>query len=203
MVSSAWPYSDQTRATDPRGQAGQSAWPVHWCRWVGNLIKCGDAMSCWKNIMTLVTRCTFSIKSAIYLSGCVDNLQQTLYLNRWSNQQIPSQTTPNIHWESIFEGVFSGPMRITDRLQVGISCINSILIEFCSITEEYVVKNPMMYKHQLAKLNMKFVVIRLESTHMLQMIRIQTIMYGSPYPWCKFTKLIRYLSNVGHLATLY
>jgi hypothetical protein len=73
-------------------------------------------------------------------------------------------------------------MRITDRLQVGISCINSILIEFCSITEEYVVKNPMMYKHQLAKLNMKFVVIRLESTHMLQMIRIQTIMYGSPYP---------------------
>jgi hypothetical protein len=67
----------------------------------------------------------------------------------------------------------NSPVRIIGGPQVGILCIvNSIPIELWFITEQYAMKNPSMYKHPLAELNMKIITIRLKSLHSLQMITI-------------------------------
>jgi hypothetical protein len=89
---------------------------------------------------------------------------------------------------------FQWSMRINGGSQVKISCIiNSILTELCVIPKQYMMKDLMMFKHALAKLNTKTITTQLKRVHILQVIRIHTfIKYGLLYVQCSFTYLIRY-----------
>jgi hypothetical protein len=72
----------------------------------------------------------------------------------------------------MLEDVFCSPMAIIGWPPVGMLCAADwIPIGFCFITEQWVLKNPVIYKLPLAKLNTKMIIIWLKGLHALPLFR--------------------------------